>query len=117
MGDIPSFGLFFETLAVRDLRVYADSLGARVSHYHDKSGLECDAIVHKGDGTCGLIEIKLGGSALIEGAAETLTRLYNKLDTSKTKTPAFRMILVAECDYAYTRQDGIIVCPIGSLKP
>lgn len=117
MGDIPSFGLFFETLAVRDLRVYADSLGARVSHYHDKSGLECDAIVHKEDGTCGLIEIKLGGSALIEGAAETLTRLYNKLDTSKTKTPAFRMILVAEGDYAYTRQDGIMVCPIGSLKP
>lgn len=76
-----------------------------------------DAIVHKEDGACGLIEIKLGGSALIEGAAETLTKLYDKLDLSKTKTPAFRMILVAEGDYAYTREDGIIVCPISALKP
>lgn len=117
MGDMPSFGLFFETLAIRDLRVYADLLGAHVSHYHDKSDLECDAIIHMEDGTCGLIEIKLGGKALIDGAVKTLNELYNKLDTAKTKTPAFRMVLIAEGEYAYRREDGIIVCPIGALRP
>ena len=117
MGDMPSFGLFFETLAVRDLRVYADALGARVSHYHDKSDLECDAIVHLEDGTSGLIEVKLGGTALIEEGAKSLNALYAKLDTSKTRTPSFRMVLVADGDFAYRRKDGVIVCPIGCLRP
>jgi len=117
MGDMPSFGLFFETLAVRDLRVYADAIGAWVSHYHDKSDLECDAIVHMEDGTSGLIEVKLGGGALIDAAAKTLKTLSDKLDTARTKAPAFCMVLVADGDFAYRREDGVIVCPIGCLRP
>lgn len=117
MRDMPSFGLFFETMAVRDLRVYADAIGARVSHYHDKSDLECDAIVHMEDGTCGLVEVKLGGEALIESAAETLKALWAKLDLTRTKAPAFCMVLVADGDFAYRRDDGIVVCPIGCLRP
>lgn len=117
MGDMPSFGLFFETLAVRDLRVYADALGARVSHYHDKSDLECDAIVHLEDGTSGLVEVKLGGQKLIDAAADTLKALSDKLDTTRTKAPSFRMVLVADGDFAYRRKDGVIVCPIGCLRP
>jgi len=117
MRDVSSFGLFFETMAVRDLRVYADAIGARVSHYHDKSDLECDAIVHLDDGTCGLIEVKLGGEALIDAAADTLKELSGKLDLSRTKAPAFRMVLVADGDFAYRRDDGVVVCPIGCLRP
>ena len=115
--DIPSFGLFFETLAIRDLRVYADAVGARVSHYHDKSDLECDAILHMDNGTFGLIEIKLGGEALIAAGAEVLNRLEAKLDTKRMKAPAFKMVLVADGDFAYKREDGIFICPIGCLRP
>ncbi len=118
MQDILSFGLFFETLVVRDLRVYADSLGARVSHYHDKSGLECDAVIHMDDGRFGLVEIKLGGDALIEKGAKSLNALADKLDATRMKAPAFRMIVVADGEFAYRRTtDGVIVCPIGALKP
>ena len=117
MNDIPSFGIFFETLAVRDLRTYADALGARVSHYHDKGGLECDAIVHLDDGTCGLVEVKLGGDRLIECGVESLNGLYGKLDLSKMKTPSFRMVVVAAGEFAYRRPDGVIICPIGCLRP
>jgi len=90
MRDMPSFGLFFETMAMRDLRVYADAIGARVSHYHDKSNLECDAVVHMEDGTCGLLEVKLGGATLIESSAETLKELSGKLDLSRTACAIFQ---------------------------
>ena len=117
MQDIPSFGLFFETLVVRDLRVYADALGARVSHYHDKSDLECDAVVHTDDGRFGLVEIKLGGDSLIEKGAKSLNALADKLDATRMKAPAFRMIVVADGEFAYRRDDGVLVCPVGSLRP
>ena len=118
LRDPRSFGNFFETMAVRDLRCYADAIGGSVSHYLDASGLECDAIVHLRDGRFGLVEIKLGGDALIRQGAATLASLANSVDVSKMKKPSFRMILTAVGDFAYTRpEDGVVVCPISALKP
>lgn len=118
MNDIRSFGFFFETLAVRDLRVYADPLGGTVSHYLDRNGLECDAVVHLRNGTCGLVEIKLGGKALIEEGARTLNSLSALIDTERMKAASFKMVLTAVGEYAYRRpEDGVLVCPIGCLKP
>ena len=116
INDLKTFGLFFETLCVRDLRVYADALGGTIYHYRDKNGLECDAVVHLRNSSFGLIEIKLGGDKLIEEAAQTLTALAEKIDTNRMKTPAFRMILTGVGEYAYRRTDGIYVVPIGCLK-
>lgn len=118
MNDLNTMGLFFETLCVRDLRVFAESLNGKVYHYRDKSGLECDAVLHLRGGRYGLIEIKLGGQSLINDGAATLTALSNQIDTSKMKEPAFKMILTATGDYAYRRpEDGIYVVPIGCLRP
>lgn len=116
MNDLTAFGLYFETMAVRDLRTYAEALGGSLYHYHDKSGLECDAVMRLENGSYGLIEIKTGGETLIGKGAATLADLENKIDTTKMKKPAFKMILVADGDFAYRRKDGIIVCPIGCLK-
>lgn len=116
ISDLRTFGLLFETMCVRDLRVYADSLGGTVYHYRDRNGLECDAVVHLRNGSYGLIEIKLGGNKLIEEGAHTLLSLSNKIDTSRMKAPAFRMVLTGVGDYAYKRSDGVIVVPIGVLK-
>ena len=116
MNDLNTFGLLFETMCVRDLRVYADALGGTVYHYHDKNGLECDAVVHLRNGSYGLIEIKLGGDNLIEEAAETLKELANKIDTTKMKSPSFMMVLTALGSYAYQREDNVWVVPVGSLK-
>ncbi len=117
MDDLKTFGLFFETMCVRDLRVYADALDGTVYHYRDKNGLECDAVLHLTNGYYGLIEIKLGGGSLVEEGAKTLTRLTNIIDTTRMKAPAFRLILTGVGDYAYKRTDGIYVVPIGCLKP
>ena len=116
MNDLNTFGLLFETLCVRDLRVYADALGGQVLHYRDKSGLECDTVIHLKNGTYGLAEIKLGGDKLIEEGAKNLKALSEKIDTSKMKAPAFMMIVIGVGDYAYCRQDGIYIVPIGCLK-
>lgn len=117
MNDIRSLGFFFEAMAVRDLRVYADALGGTVSHFLDRNGLECDAVVHLRNGDCGLVEVKLGGDRLIEEGAATLCALSGLIDTSRMKGPTFKMVLVAVGDYAYRRpSDGVIVCPIGCLK-
>lgn len=116
MDDLTAFGLYFETMAVRDLRTYAEALGGSLCHYHDKSGLECDAVMRLENGSYGLIEIKTGGETLIGKGVATLTDLENKIDTTKMKKPAFKMILVADGDFAYRRKDGIVVCPIGCLK-
>ena len=117
MNDLTAFGLVFETLVARDLRVYADALDGKVRHYLDKSGLECDFVIGLRDGRSGLVEVKLGGDTLIEEGAASLNALFAKLDTSKTRTPSFRMVVVADGDYAYRRKDGVIVCPIAALKP
>lgn len=117
INDLNTFGLLFETLCVRDLRVYADALGGTVYHYRDKSNLECDAVVHLENGSYGLIEIKLGGDTLIKEGAENLQLLANKLDTTKMKKPSFLMVLTGIGDYAYKRpEDGVLVVPIGCLK-
>jgi predicted AAA+ superfamily ATPase len=116
INDLNTFGLFFETMCIRDLRVYADSLGGSVYHYRDKNGLECDAVVHLRNGSYGLIEIKLGGDKLIEDGVKTLTTLSNLIDTTKMKSPSFSMVLTGVGDYAYRRSDGIYVVPIGCLR-
>lgn len=117
LNDLRTFGLFFETLCIRDLRVYAEALGGNVYHYRDKNNLECDAVIHLRNGRYGLIEIKLGGHDLIEEGAATLTALASKIDTDKMPAPSFSMILTGTGDYAYKRpQDGILVVPIGCLK-
>lgn len=118
MNDLNTMGLFFETMCVRDLRVYAQALDGKVYHYRDKSGLECDAVIHLRNGEYGLIEIKLGGKTLIDEGAKTLTSLSNQIDTTRMKAPAFKMILIATGDYAYRRpEDGTYVVPIGCLCP
>ena len=116
MHDLETFGLIFETLCVRDLRVFAQALDGEVYHYRDKTGLECDAVVHLRNGSYGLIEIKLGGDKLIEEGSKTLNALASKIDTTKMKNPSFLMILTAVGDFAYRRQDGVYVVPIGCLK-
>ena len=115
--DLNTFGLIFETLAVRDLRVYAESLDGKVYHYRDKNNLECDAVVHLRNGSYGLIEVKLGGYELIKEGAESLKALSDKIDTTKMKKPSFLMVLTGVGDYAYKRpEDGVLVVPIGCLK-
>jgi len=118
MNDLKTFGLFFESLAVRDLRVYADALSGNVYHFRNAAGLECDAVLHRRDGTYGLIEIKLGGPDLVEKGASTLCDLAKKINPEKMPSPSFMMVLTAVGDYSYRRpKDGVWVVPIGCLKP
>lgn len=114
--DLETYGLMFEAMCVRDLRVFADALGGGVYHYRDKTGLECDAVVHLRNGSYGLIEIKLGGDSAIEHGAETLKALSAKIDTDKMKAPAFLLVLTGVGPYAYRREDGVYVVPIGCLR-
>lgn len=116
INDLKTFGFLFETLCVRDLRVYAEALNGDVFHYKDKNGLECDAVIHLKNGKYGLVEIKLGGEKLIEEGAKSLKALTSKIDTEKMKTPSFLMVLTGTGDYAYRRQDGVLVVPVGCLK-
>ncbi len=118
VNDLRSFGFFFESMAIRDLRIYADALDGELYHYRDATGLECDAVLHRHDGTYGLIEIKLGGADHIEKGVSTLKALQAKIDTTKMKAPSFLMVLTAVGKYAGVRKsDGVYVVPIGCLKP
>lgn len=116
INDLKTFGFLFETLCVRDLRVFADSLNGSVYHYRDKDGLECDAVIHLRNGKYGLVEIKLGGDKLIEEGAKTLNTLKNKIDTDKMNSPSFLAVLTGTGDWAYKRPDDVYVIPIGCLK-
>lgn len=117
MRDLESFGLFFEDFAVRDLSIYANSIGGSVSHYRDNTGLECDAVLHLEDGRWGAIEIKLGGDDLIEHGAKSLNTLRNKIiEKSEEQAPSFLMVLTATGG-TYQREDGVYVAPINLLKP
>jgi len=117
INDLETFGLMFETMCVRDLRVYTDALDGEVFHYRDKSGLECDSVIHLRNGKYGLVEIKLGGNTLIEEGASNLLKLTEKIDTTKMKKPSFLMVITGVGDYAYRRpKDGVLVVPIGCLK-
>lgn len=116
INDLNTMGSFFETLCVRDLRIFADALDGQVFHYRDKSGLECDAVIHLRNGRYGLVEIKLGGDRLINEGASNLLALVDKINTDKMKEPSFLMVLTGTGDFAYRRKDGVYVVPIGCLK-
>ena len=116
MNDLKTFGFLFETLCVRDLRVYVEALDGNVYHYRDKNGLECDAVVHLRDGRYGLIEIKLGGNELIEEGCASLNKIESIIDIEKMHKPSFKMVLIAKGQYAYKREDGIYIVPICCLK-
>ncbi len=116
INNLLDFGFYFEALAVRDLRVYADALDGQLYHFRDKNGLECDAVLHLRNGDYGLIEIKIGGDSNISKGAETLKTLAGKIDTDKMKAPSFLMVLTGIGNFAYIRKDGVFVVPIGCLK-
>lgn len=116
INDLNTFGLIFEALCIRDLRVYAESINGSVYHYKDATDLECDAVIHLRNGSYGLIEIKLGGDKLINEGAENLKKVRDKIDVKKMNNPSFLMVLTATGQYAYEREDGIYVVPIGCLK-
>lgn len=118
INDMATFGFIFETLAIRDLRVYADALDGKVYHYRDKNNLECDAVIHLRNGSYGLVEVKIGGAGLIKEGAESLKTLSSKIDSTRMKTPSFMMVLTGIGKFAYKRpEDGVLVVPIGCLKP
>ena len=114
--DLKTFGFIFETLCVRDLRIYAESLGGEVYHFRDSNGLECDAVVNFRNSRYGLIEIKLGGDKLIEEGVQNLLKLRKTIDTEKMGEPCFMMVLTATGEFAYQRPDGIHIVPIRTLK-
>lgn len=116
IADLNTMGLLFETMCIRDLRVYSEALDGKVYHFRDKNGLECDAVTHLRDGRYGLVEIKLGGQRLIDEGAKTLHTLSGKIDTGKMMHPSFMMVLTGTGAYAYRRKDGIWVVPVGCLK-
>ena len=101
---------------VRDLRIYADAIDGKVYHYRDNLDLECDAVVHLRNGKYGLIEVKLGGEKLISEGIKSLNKFEEKLDTTKMKAPAFKMVITGVGKFAYKNKDGILIVPIGSLK-
>lgn len=118
INDMATFGFIFETLAIRDLRVYADALDGKVYHYRDKNNLECDAVIHLRNGSYGLVEVKIGGTEPIREGAESLKTLSSKIDSTRMKTPSFMMVLTGIGKFAYKRpEDGVLVVPIGCLRP
>jgi predicted AAA+ superfamily ATPase len=115
LADLNAMGFLFESLVVRDLRVYAQANDASVLQYRDNTGLEVDAIVEAADGRWMAVEVKLGGSLVDEGAA-TLLKFRDRIDTTKCGPPAALAVVVAT-GYAYQREDGIGVIPIGCFGP
>ena len=117
MKDLRTFGLLFEDMVVRDLRVYADALNGELFHYRDSSGLECDTVLHRRDGSYGLLEVKLGGEQNINEGAANLTALAQSIDTNRMPAPSFLAVVIAVGQYAYQRPDGVHVIPVGCLRP
>lgn len=116
INDLKSFGFFFEDMAIRDLRVYAEALDGKLYHYRDSSGLECDAVLHRRDGSYALLEVKLGGEANINVGAANMLKLSANIDTDKMPSPSFMAVIVGVGKYAFRREDGVYVIPIGCLK-
>ena len=116
INDLNTTGFFFEALAVRDLRVYAESLDGDVYHYKDNLDNECDVVIHLRDGRYALLEVKLGGEKLIDEGVKTLKDVLRRIDTDKMGKPAFMAIITGTERYAYRRDDGIIILPLGALK-
>jgi hypothetical protein len=115
LRDLNAFGLLFESLCIRDLRVYSQTIDGEIFHYHDSYDLEADAIIHLNDGRWGAAEIKLGGDE-IDKAAKNLKKLKDRVDTDEMREPSFLMIL-SGTEYAYRRDDGVLVVPVGCLGP
>ncbi|MBR6462848.1 ATP-binding protein [bacterium] len=115
MDDLKTLGFFFEDLAIRDLRIYVESLQGYVDKYRDKTGLECDAVLHLPNGQYALVEIKLGGDNMIDQGVETLKKLESLIQEKKLRLPAFKMVLTATGNYSYIKNDTVI-CPISCLK-
>lgn len=115
INDLNTFGILFENMCVRDLRIYVEKLDGQVFHYRDKNGLEIDSIIVLPDGRYALVEIKLGSTEGIESAAKNLKNLENILDTTYLSKPSFLMILTAG-NTSYQREDNIYVVPITLLK-
>lgn len=116
IGDLNSFGHFFESMVVRDLRIYAQPLDAKIEHYRDSNGLEVDAIVNCSDGRWGAVEIKLGGETAVEEAARALRKFAGQVDSSRSGEPTFLAVVTAG-GYGYRREDGVQIVPIGTLGP
>lgn len=117
INDLNTFGLFFENLVIRDLKIYTEMLNGNVYHYRDRNNLETDAIIHLNNGKWGLVEIKLGGESLINEGAANLIKLSNKIDHDVMNKPSFLAVITAVDQFAYRRADGVYVIPIGCLKP
>ena len=117
MADLGTFGLLFESMCVRDLRVYTDALGGAVYHYRDKTGLEADAVIHLDDGRYALVEVKLGGEELVDEGAKSLKKLRDRIATDTMGEPVFLMVITATGSYSYPREDGVYVVPIRCLAP
>ena len=115
INDLKTFGFLFESLCIRNLRVYAEKIDGTVEHYRDKNGLEADAVIHLRNGAWASIEVKLRDSERINEGAEHLKKLASSIDQNKMPPPAFLMVLTAT-DVAYKRNDGVFVVPIGCLK-
>ena len=117
LGDLETLGCLFESLCVRDLRVYCQALRAELSHYRDNTGLEVDAIIRRRNGEWIAVEIKLGGRAAIEAAAAALTKLRDhRIDSTQVGAPR-RLVVVTATGFAYERTDGVAVVPITALGP
>lgn len=114
LDDFNYFGFLFESLCVRDLRVYSENLRGTIRHYHDNNNLEADIIIILDDGRWAAVEVKLG-SREIESGAENLKKLAANIDSSKCTAPSFLMVLTGG-EFAYRRNDGVYVVPIGCLK-
>lgn len=115
LKDFKTFGFIFESLCLRDLKIYAQSLDGDVFFYRDNNNLESDAVIHLKDGRWAAIEIKIGSEEAIEEAAKNLLQLTEIVDTKEMNSPSFLMIITAG-KYAYRRKDGIYVVPITTLK-
>lgn len=114
--SMDTFGFLFESLTVRDLRTYCDTLGASLYKYRDSKNREADAVIHFKDGAWSLIEVKLGGSKEVDSAAKKLLQIANDIDQDKTGPLSFLMIITKD-NFAYRREDGVYVVPLACLKP
>ena len=116
INDLKSFGFFFEDMVVRDLRVYAEALDGKLYHYKDSTGLECDTVLHRRNGSYALLEVKLGGEDNIKEGAANMLKLAANIDTDKMPAPSFMAVIIGVGKYAFRRDDGVYVIPIGCLR-
>ena len=119
--DLKTFGFIFECMSIRDLKVYSQAIGGKVSYYHDRYGLEADAVLHIEDGRYALIEFKLGSKEIEEGAChllkiQELVREYNKTENQVPLREPDLLIVITGGNMAYTRDDGVKIIPLACLK-